>query len=117
MKKIILLAAFVLSGCAQFTAIWPIAHDGAMFDRLVDVKVAVDNLSCTDKKWDDAFHKVEHLRVYATYKNDPQAPSVTSLNEALKKAHGSNNVKFCESVLAISKTRIDVIADAWKGRK
>lgn len=117
MKKIIILAAFVLSGCANFTAIWPRAHDPAMFDRLVDVKVAVDNLNCTDKKWDDVFSKVEHLKVYATYKDDPQAPSVGGLWDALKKAHGSNNQKFCESVLTISKTRIDVIADAWKGRK
>lgn len=115
MKRLILaLSVVVLSGCA---VIFPISHDGAAFNNLVEVKIAVDKLNCADKNWSDAFSKVEKLKVYTVLRNDPQAPSVDALEIALKKAHESKNEKFCESVVKINKTRIDVIADAWRGRK
>ena len=114
MRKLLLALTVVLSGCA---VIFPVPHDGAVFNNLVEVKIAVDKLNCTDKNWTDAFSKVEKLKVYTALRNDPQASAVDSLEIALKKAHETKNEKFCESVVKINKTRIDVIADAWKGRK
>lgn len=114
MKRLILALAVVLSGCA---IIFPIPHDGAAFNNLVEVKIAVDKLNCTDKNWSDAFSKIQKLKVYTTLRDDPQAPAVDSLEVSLKKAYESKNEKFCESVVKINKTRVDVITDAWRGRK
>lgn len=115
MKRLLVaLSLAILSGCA---VIFSIPHDGAAFNNLVEVKIAVDKLNCTDKNWSDAFSKIEKLKVYTTLRNDPQASAVDSLEIALKKAQESKNEKFCESVVKINKARVDVIADAWKGRK
>jgi hypothetical protein len=115
MKRLLVaLSIAILSGCA---VIFPIPHDGAAFNNLVEVKIAVDKLNCTDKNWSDAFSKIEKLKVYTTLRNDPQASAVDSLEIALKKAQESKNEKFCESVVKINKARVDVIADAWRGRK
>ena len=115
MKRLLVaLSIAILSGCA---VIFPIPHDGAAFNNLVEVKIAVDKLNYTDKNWSDAFSKIEKLKVYTKLRNDPQAPAVDSLEIALKKAHESKNEKFCESIVKINKTRVDVITDAWKGRK
>jgi uncharacterized protein YceK len=115
MKRLLLaLSVVVLSGCA---VIFPVPHDGAAFNNLVEVKVAVDKLNCNDKNWSDAFSKIEKLKVYTNLRGDPQASAVESLEIALKKAQESKNEKFCESVVKINKARVDVIADAWKGRK
>jgi hypothetical protein len=114
MKRLILALSLVLSGCA---VIFPIPHDGAAFNNLVEVKIAVDKLNCTDKNWSDTFSKIEKLKVYTSLRGDPQAPAVESLELALKKAQDSKNEKFCESIIKINKTRVGVITDAWKGRK
>lgn len=94
----------------------PRAHDPALFDDLVETKIAVDSLTCDDKNWADAQAKIHHLNVYATLRGDPQAQSISELEEAIAKAKSSNSKLFCESILTINKTRIDVVADAWKGR-
>jgi hypothetical protein len=112
MKKIILISIIALSGCSLL----PRDHDPVMFGDLVDVKISVDKLSCDDKNWNTTLDKVHTLKVYSELRKDPQATSISQLEEALGKARDSSNKLFCESVLKINKTRIDVIADAWKGR-
>lgn len=118
MKKLILLTAILLQGCsiATLSAIWPKPHDPVMFDNVVSVKLAVDKLSCEDKNWADAENKIQHLKVYADLRKDPQAQSIAQLEEAIQKAKGSNNKMFCESIIKINKTRIDTVIDAWRGR-
>jgi hypothetical protein len=49
-------------------------------------------------------------------RKDPQATTIAQLQEAINKAKASDKKLFCESILKINKTRIDVIVDAWKGR-
>jgi hypothetical protein len=112
-RLLVVLSIAILSGCA---VIFPIPHDGAAFNNLVQVKVAVDKLNCENKDWLDAQNKITHLKVYTELRKDPQAYSVGQLGEAIEKAKQSNNKTFCESILRINKTRIDVIIDAWKGR-
>jgi hypothetical protein len=117
MKILTLIPVVLLTGCAL---ILPRDHDPVMFGYLVETKIAVDKLSCEDKEinwnWISAETTVEKLKVYTTLRNDPQAEAIVKLEEALKKAKDSTNKVFCESVLKINKTRIDVIVDAWKGR-
>ena len=111
MKSILLV--LLLSGCSF---IMPIPHDPVMFGNLVDVQIGVDKLSCTDKDWNSTLTTVNRLKVYSKLRNDPQAETVSKLSEALEKAKESKNQTFCESVLKINKTRIDVITKAWSGR-
>lgn len=117
MKILAIIPILVLSGCAL---ILPRDHDPVMFGYLVETKIAVDSLSCegreTDFTWITAQLSAQKLRVYTTLRNDPQADAVIKLEEALDKARNSTNKVFCESVVKINKTRIDVIVDAWKGR-
>jgi hypothetical protein len=115
MKLLALALTVVLSGCS---IILPKPHDPVMLDQLVAVKMYVNQLQCGEPKhWDDVEAKVQRLEIYTDWRADPQAPAVKGLRESLKKAGESKNKTFCESLLKINKTRIDVIADAWKGRK
>lgn len=114
MKKILAGIVIVfLTGCSF---IMPVKHDPVMFSDLVDLKLSVDKINCIDKDWKFTFNKVEKLKLYASLRNDPQAKTIENLEEALKKANISNNEKFCEGVLKIQKTRVEVITNAWRGR-
>jgi len=113
MKIIVFAATLFLAGCSF---VLPRPHDGALFNNVVDVKIAVDKLDCKNKDWSDAFTKIERLKVYSTLRKDPQAKAVEDLESALKKAQASTNEKFCESVVKINRARVDVITDAWRGR-
>jgi hypothetical protein len=117
-KLILLLMVLCLNGCSimAISALWPKDHDPVMFDNLVSTKIAVEKLNCEDKNWTDAETKLHHLKVYSELRKDPQAISITQLQEAIGKAKASDKKLFCESILKINKTRIDVIVDAWKGR-
>jgi len=112
MKKIIFALVLLVSGCS----LMPISFDGSLFDNLVSTKIAVEKLNCDDKNWTDAEDKIHHLGAYASLRGDPQAKSIDELEVAIKKAKDSNNKMFCESILKINKTRLDVVADAWRGR-
>jgi len=113
MKALIVAVSLVLAGCSF---VMPRPHDGALFNNVVDVKIAIDKIDCKNKDWNDAFTKIERLKVYTTLRKDPQAKAVEDLETALKKAQASSNEKFCESAVKISRTRVDVITDAWRGR-
>jgi hypothetical protein len=117
MKKVILvLALLCLNGCSLM-ALWPKPHDPVMFGNAVDVKVAMSKISCDDKKiWNPVLDKIETLRYYSDSRNDPQAKNIAGLEDAMKRAKDSNNNVFCESLLKLNKTRVDVVLDAWKGR-
>ena len=117
-KLLLILSVLALQGCSisMISSIWPKPHDPVMFDNLVSVKLAVDKLSCEDKNWSDAENKIQHLKVYAELRKDPQAKSIAQLEEAIQKAKASNNKMFCDGVVKINKTRIDTTVDAWRGR-
>lgn len=115
MKHIIAAVTLLfLSGCAF---IMPRPHDPVMFGDMVEVKLALNKLNCVDKSgWEPTFSKVEKLKTYATLRKDPQAEALSDLENALKKAHETKNEKFCEGVVKLQKTRVEVLANAWRGR-
>jgi hypothetical protein len=117
MKKLLVIFSLVmLSACSTF--IPPKAHDPVMFGYIVDVKVGLSKISCDDKKvWQPLFDRIETLKTYSASRQDPQADSINKLEETLGKAKLSDNRAFCESAVRISKTRTEVVIDAWKGRK
>lgn len=116
MKNLLLvLAVTSLSGCA---IIFPVPHDPVMFGQAVDVKVGLSKLNCADKSnWQPTLDKVETLKVYTAERADPQADAFVKMQEALNKAKDSKSSTFCESIVKLNRTRIDVTLDAWKGRK
>jgi hypothetical protein len=115
MKKLIVVLALALSGCAF---IFPKPHDPVMFGYMVDVKVGLSKVSCDAKQdWKPVMDKIETVKVYSTLRDDPQAPALKSLQDAVTKAYDSKSTTFCESVLKLNRTRVDVAIDAWKGRK
>jgi hypothetical protein len=115
-RLLIVLTVLCLNGCSLIL-LMPKKHDPVMFDNLVNTKIAVDKLSCEQKEsWNDALDKANKLAVYSELRSDPQANSVKQLHEALTKARDSKNNTFCENILKINKTRINVVIDAWKGR-
>lgn len=103
----------MLSGCA---IIFPKPHDPVMFDQIVAIQIKVNQVNCSNKDWGDLMDRVHHLKVYTSLRGDPQAPAIAQLQEALLKAQNSKNEKFCDSILKLNKTRIEVVEDAWKGR-
>ena len=117
MKKLIIVLSFVyLTGCSTIASIWPKPHDPVMFDHAVSIKVKMDQINCSNRDWGDLIDRVHHLKVYTELRNDPQSKAIGQLEEALTKAKGSSNEKFCDSILKLNKTRIDIVQDAWKGR-
>jgi len=115
MKKLILILAIALSGCA---VIFPKPHDPVMFGQAIDVKVGLSKITCEDKSnWQPVLDKVETLKVYSAERGDPQSDAFGKMEEALKKAKDSKSIVFCESIVKLNRTRADVAIDAWKGRK
>lgn len=114
MKKLLLVLAVALSGCA---VIFPEPHDPVMFGQAIDIKVALSKISCEDKSnWQPVLDKVETLKVYSKERGDPQSDGFVKMEEALKKAKDSKSNLFCESIVKLNRTRVDVAIDAWKGR-
>lgn len=112
--KPILFIPLLLSACSF---IMPRPHDPVMFGQLVDVKVGINKISCSDKtSWKPVQDKIETLKVYTELRGDPQAESIVKLQEAVNKAYDTKSVVFCESIIKLNKTRVDVVADAWRGR-
>lgn len=113
MKILIAALAVVISGCS---VILPRPHDPVMFDQIVAIQIGTNKANCSTKEWGDLLDRVHHLKVYTELREDPQAKSVAQLEEALLKAYNSKNEKFCDSILKLNRTRIQVVEDAWKGR-
>lgn len=112
-RLLIVGLALVMSGCSF---IMPIPHDGELYGRLVDTQVELHHATCQDKDWADLQDELERLVVYATKREDPQATNLQQMDAALRKAKASSNEKFCESVLKLQRSRLDVVFDAWSGR-
>ena len=117
MKKLLLIFVLLLSGCSTF--IMPRPHDAVLFGNLIDLKILSTTITCDDKYygWKEMMDTINHIKVYSTYRNDPQAENIKGLHEAIGKAFNSSNPVFCSSLLKVQQQRVDVIIDAWKDRK
>ena len=117
MRALALLPIVLLTGCMSF--ILPRAHDPVMFGNLVDLKILSTSITCDNKEhgWKEVIDSINRMKVYTTYRNDPQAENIKGLHEAIGKAYSSTNPVFCKSLLNVQQKRIDVIVDAWKDRK
>lgn len=117
MKRLLTVTALItLSGCSTIASLWPRDHDPVMFDRAISIQIQMNKVNCSNKEWGNLIDNIHHLKVYTEVRKDPQATNIAQLEEATLKAYNSKNEKFCESILNLNKTRIQVIEDAWRGR-
>lgn len=120
MKTInILVLVVLLSGCSTVGKYWPRAHDPALAQSYVTVKLDLDQLNCDDKSavtWTVARRDAVWLREYAAFRTDPQLESVAAVLENLDKAQETQSVKACEIWLNLSRQRMAVLNKAWSGR-
>ena len=116
-KLMVLFSIGLLAGCMTF--IMPRPHDPVLFGNLVDLKILSTTITCDDKDygWKEMMDTINHMKVYSTYRNDPQAENIKGLHEAIGKAYLSKNSVFCSSLLKVQQQRVEVIIDAWKDRK
>ena len=83
MKKLIVVLAVVLSGCA---IVFPKPHDPVMFDQIVYIQTDLNKATCADpKNWDTLLDRVHHLKVYTNFRNDPQSPAIEREPEEVSK--------------------------------
>lgn len=111
MKAILL--ALLLTGCK---AIWPIAHDPAGAQMLIQTKLSLSMVQCDQPdNWKELLHQTRFLAMYTKFREDPQASNAEQLDEALNKAYTGSR-PYCEATLKLNRTRIEVIEKAWRGR-
>ena len=111
MKAILL--ALLLTGCS---VIWPIAHDPAEAQALIQVKQTLNTVECGEQdNWKELLKQTKFLAMYTKFREDPQAKNAEQLDEALNKA-ANGSKPYCEATLKLNRTRIEVIEKAWRGR-
>lgn len=108
-----ILLALLLTGCS---VIWPIAHDPAEAQALIQLKQSLNAVECSEPEgWKDLLKQSKFLAMYTKFREDPQAKNAEQLDEALNKA-AMGSKPYCEATLKLNRTRIEVIEKAWRGR-
>jgi hypothetical protein len=111
MKAILL--ALLLTGCS---VIWPVKHDPAGAQALIQVKQTLSMVECDQPDhWKELLHQSRFLMMYTKFREDPQAKNAEQLDVALNKAADGSRA-YCEATLKLNTTRIEVIEKAWSGR-
>lgn len=108
-----ILLALLLTGCS---VIWPVPHDPAGAQALIQTKQALNMVECDkEDNWKELLHRSRFLMMYTKFREDPQAKNAEQLDEALNKA-ANGSKPYCEATLKLNRTRIEVIEKAWRGR-
>ena len=119
MKRLLVVAAVVLSGCSTIQDIkqyWPRDHDPVLFNHLVTTDIAVKHIDCERADWSVAHANAETLAQYAEWRKDPQTTNLKGLLAHTERmAKGSSKV-FCELGKKTAGQRIEAARSAWEGR-
>ena len=120
MKKLIIVPVFfILTGCAAVDKVkqmWPRDHDPGLVSSYVTLSVKLDAIDCKTKNGvEDATKEAEWLNRYAEFRNDPQKVSTKGILDNLTKVKESNEAA-CNRWVNLSKTRMNIIKQAWSGR-
>jgi hypothetical protein len=124
MKKI-LVGVFIvlLTGCSTIQSgvdtvkkYWPRDHDPVMFDKVVELHIAIENLDCEHPNFTEIVSKSIRLTRYAELRNDPQAENLKGLESHLQKLKSSTNKIFCDLGKRTAIQRLDVAINAWRKR-
>ena len=116
MKYLIALSLVVLSGCSTIKEYWPRAHDPVMFDSLVRVDIAIEQIDCAKPDWAAAQAEAHKLARYTEWRGDPQRENVRGLAAHTDRMSKSTSRAFCELGKKTAVQRIEAAKSAWEGR-
>lgn len=113
----------LLFGCASVKApldkvksMIPRKHDSALVAGFIDLDVSLEKIDCVDKSnFEEAVMDAQWLHRYALFKKDPQIESTEAIMVNLEKAETASE-GACNRWLNLSKTRMDVLRQAWSTR-
>jgi len=124
MNKLLLgLLFFLITSCSTIQTgvdtikkYWPRDHDPVMFDKVVEIHIAIENLNCGQPDYSDLIPKAIRLSRYAELRNDPQAENLKGLEAHIIKLKSNSNKIFCELGKKTALQRLDVVINAWRKR-
>jgi hypothetical protein len=121
MNKLITLSILVLalSGCATVDTVkkyWPRAHDPVMFNNLVDISLAIDDVDCEKPDWSSAQILSRRLALYTQWRGDPQAENIKGLHNHTERMGRGGSKAFCELGKKTAAQRIAAARSAWETR-
>lgn len=120
MKRLfVIFFAISLSGCAAVDTVkkyWPRNHDPVMFNNLVSVSIAIEQIDCNQPDWSQVVIISNHLSRTAEWRGDPQTENLKGLlKHAERMSHGGSKT-FCEMGKKTASQRVEAAKSAWKGR-
>lgn len=124
MNKLLLgFIFFLITGCSTIQTgvdtvkkYWPRDHDPVMFDKVVELHIAIENLNCEHPDYSELVPKAIRLSRYAELRNDPQAENIKGLENHIIKLRSNTNKIFCELGKKTAIQRLDVAINAWRKR-
>jgi hypothetical protein len=117
MKQLIIVTSIlVLTGCSTIKEYWPRPHDSALFNNLVAVDIAVEQVNCEQPNWAPAKASAEQLARYAEWRGDPQRENLKGLLAHTERMSKGGSKMFCELGKKTAKQRIEAARSAWEGR-
>jgi hypothetical protein len=119
MKYLIIPLVFLISGCSTIDTIkeyWPKPHDPVMFNNLVRVDIAIDNVDCDKPEWTTAQAESQQLARYTEWRKDPQRENIKGLAAHTERMSKGGSKTFCELGKKTAKQRIQAAKSAWEGR-
>lgn len=117
MKKFLLIASILLlTGCSTIKEYWPRAHDPAMFDSLVRIDVAIEQIDCAKPDWSTAQAEATRLARYTDWRGDPQRENIKGLAAHTERMSKGGSKMFCELGKKTAGQRIQAAKSAWEGR-
>lgn len=123
MKYILGIVIIFLIGCDTIKApldkvksMIPRKHDSALVAGFIDLDVSLEKIDCKDKQnFEEAVMDAQWLHRYALFKKDPQIENTEAIMVNLEKAETASE-GACSRWLNLSKTRMDVLRQAWSTR-
>lgn len=114
-----LILAVTLSGCAAVDTVkkyWPRSHDPVMFDHLIAVDIAIEQVDCEKPSWEKANGAALHLSRYAEWRKDPQLENLKGLLAHTERMSKGGSKTFCEIGKKTGRARVEAAKSAWEGR-
>ena len=116
MKYLVALSLVVLSGCSTIKEYWPRAHDPVMFENLVRVDIAIEQIDCAKPDWTVAQIEAHKLARYTEWRGDPQRENIKGLAAHTERMSKGGSKVFCELGKKTATQRIEAAKSAWEGR-
>ena len=121
MKRLLasLTLLLALSGCATVETVkkyWPRAHDPVMFNNLVEISLAINDVNCEHPDWSTAQELSRKLATYTEWRRDPQAENIRGLHSHTERMSRGGSRAFCELGKKTATQRIAAARSAWETR-